>query len=138
MTWPAVLAWLDQWAAHVRAADYDAGRAMFAPEVVGFGTKVRRLDGIDELEHRQWRGIWDRTSAFAIDAGTVRGEVSGDLAVAFGQWSGRAGRAPESQGPERSGRLTVVLRAMPDGRLLAHHTHLSMDPQPAPSPANGF
>ena len=56
--------WLEEFAASVRAVDYDRGRAMFAEEVVGFGTFARMLVGRENLIAGQWKNIWGCTRGF--------------------------------------------------------------------------
>src|SRR3954467_12835829 len=56
--------WLEDFAACVRAPDYDTARAMFADDVVSFGTFARMLIGLDALVDGQWKQIWGCTREF--------------------------------------------------------------------------
>ena len=126
----SVHAWMLAWAACIRAVDYAAARAMFSPDVVGFGTRTKMLSGLDELERRQWRAVWPVTSGFKFDPGRTRCEVSPDrrLACVIAPWTSR-GRRPDGRGFTRRGRATILLRRKTlRAPWLALHTHLSLNP----------
>src|SRR5687767_5069867 len=61
-----VRAWLAEMEACVRAEDYARGRAIFAPEVVAFGSRGARLVGLDTLERDQWRRVWGTIRDFTF------------------------------------------------------------------------
>lgn len=127
----SLLAFAASWSACVRDADYETAQAMFAPEVLAFGTRNARLEGRDELLQRQWRPVWDTTEGFTIDPGSVACWTQGELAVLAGTWASRTRPDDDGTARERTGRVTLVLRAGPDGPV-AVHSHLSMDPGVAP------
>jgi ketosteroid isomerase-like protein len=127
-----VLAWLDQFAAAVRAVDYEAGEALFAPEVVGFGTVGALLVGRDALVERQWRRVWGVTSGFRFDLDRATCGFTDVMAWAAAPWVSRGTRA--GQPFDRRGRATYVLRRGDGGRWLAVHSHHSLDPAPADAP----
>ncbi|WP_183407841.1 YybH family protein [Nocardioides marmoriginsengisoli] len=118
-------AWLEEFAARVRARDLDGGRSLFDPSAIGFGTVADRYDGLDELVGAQWSDVWPRTEEFAFDAADARwlDEV---LCVVAATWTSVGTTAGERR--TRTGRATVVLRRSDDGGLLAVHTHMSMTP----------
>jgi len=119
--------WLSEFARAVRAADYDAGRRMFAQDVVSFGTINEILDGRDQLETRQWRNVWSVTRGFDFDYTSVRNHVQADHAWAVALWSSE-GRN-QTGWFARQGRATFVFEKR-DGRWLAVHSHLSLVPPP--------
>jgi uncharacterized protein (TIGR02246 family) len=121
-----VRAWLDAFAAAVRAEDYEAGRKLFAPDVVGFGTVGVLLRGRETLIESQWKRVWGVTSGFRFHAQHLTCSVHGDLAWAAVPWTSQ-GHARDGRTYERHGRATYVLHRR-DGRWLAVHSHHSIDP----------
>jgi ketosteroid isomerase-like protein len=125
-----VLGWLEAFAAAVRDVDYDAGRAMFAPDVVGFGTVGVLLSGLETLMTLQWKRVWGVTSGFCFDLDTATVRTSGDVAWVAVPWASRTGKS--DRGPfDRRGRATYILHRR-EGKWLAVHTHHSLDPSGAP------
>lgn len=133
-----IRSWLEAFSAAVRAVDYERGRAMFAPDVVGFGTFATMLVGLDNLVAGQWRHIWGVTRDFAFRLDVLRGGVAGDHAWAAVPWDSR-GQNPDGSWYDRPGRATFVFERR-DGRWLAVHSHLSLVPtagREANTPAHG-
>jgi hypothetical protein len=58
--------------------DFGSYRRMFADDVVGFGTHMRLVNGLDELETEQWRSIWGRISDFRFVTETMSTGLSQD------------------------------------------------------------
>ena len=126
-----VLAWLDRFAAAVRAVDLSAGRALFAPEVVAFGTVGEMLVGREELVERQWLQIWPVTRGFRYDLNRAHCGFSGELAWAAAPWASQGLR--DGVPFDRRGRASFVLRR--EGDLwLAIHSHHSLAPPAAGAP----
>ena len=121
-----IRAWLREWQAAVRAADFAAGRAMCAPEMLAFGTRAEMVEGIDHVMEQQWRHIWPTIKDFTIPAEAARGAVLGDRAWVAAPWHSRGTRADGSTF-HRPGRLTIVFTRR-EGRWLATHTHFSLSP----------
>lgn len=117
--------WLQAWERAVRARDHAAGRALFAPEVLAFGTLAPVMAGLDALEAAQWRTVWARTQGFACDRPVALWQ-GGDVVVLAATWSA-TGLDPAGAAYPRAGRMTLVLRRGPRG-LLCCHSHLSMLP----------
>ena len=118
--------WLAGFAQAVRDRDYGAGRRMFDPAVVGFGTVAGRADGLDELVDHQWKHIWDNTEGFDFEYDQLHGEIADDIAWVAVPWSSCravAGREPVV----RTGRSTIILRKT-KGDWRACHTHFSRTP----------
>jgi ketosteroid isomerase-like protein len=128
-----IRAWLEAFAAAVRAVDYDAGRAMFADDVVGFGTFAKMLVGREELVAGQWKNIWGVTRGFTFALDQLHCESSGQIAWIAVPWHSQ-GRDPAGNWYDRFGRCTLVLRR--DGsagdRWLCCHSHFSRVPDPKP------
>jgi ketosteroid isomerase-like protein len=120
--------WLEDFSAAVRAVDYDRGRTMFAPEVVGFGTYASMLVGLDRLVAGQWQHIWGVTRGFTFRLDEAHGGVSGGLAWVAVPWDSQ-GRNAAGAWYDRPGRATFVLTRR-DGVWLALHSHLSLYPTP--------
>jgi ketosteroid isomerase-like protein len=119
--------WLTEMEACVRAVDYERCRAIFALDVVGFGTKAAAAIGLDALEHDQWRHIWGIIRGFTFLTDQLHCAQYGNQGLWLGcPWtSERAG--PDGNWVHRPGRITAVLEFR-DGRWLAVHTHHSLVP----------
>jgi ketosteroid isomerase-like protein len=122
----AAEAWLRGFAQAVRDRDYAGARGMCHDDVTGFGTVSARYEGIEELQHGQWRLVWGRTEGFEfdLDAATVWADEL--LVVASSEWSSVGIERDGSRRPRR-GRATIVLAGR-DDELRAVHTHFSMMP----------
>lgn len=121
-----IVQWLHDFAAAVRNRDYAAGRSLCDPQIMGFGSVCSKAQDITELEAHQWRQVWGRTSGFEFDSADIHcGGGGGQYWVAT-SWTSRGVRE-SGETFERRGRTTIILRENA-GRLLAVHTHYSMDP----------
>jgi ketosteroid isomerase-like protein len=121
-----ILAWLDAFSEAVRDVDYETGKTLFAPDVVGFGTVGVLLHGLDTLMNSQWKRVWSVTSGFCFDMDQVTACVHGNVAWVLVPWASRTGKA--DRGPlDRKGRATYILERR-NGQWLAVHTHHSLDP----------
>ncbi|HET7036348.1 MAG TPA: nuclear transport factor 2 family protein [Thermomicrobiaceae bacterium] len=122
----AIRDWLEEFAAAVRAVDYDTGRTMFAPEAVGFGTFAGVVRGQPKLEAQQWRNIWGVTRGFTFRLDELSGGVAGELAWVALPWDSE-GRDASGAWYARPGRATLILERR-DGHWLAVHSHFSLYP----------
>ena len=122
----AVRSWFGLMSRFCAVVDYDGAEAIFAPDVVSFGTKAAIVTGLAELRRNQWEGIWPNIRDFVIDVANARG--GGDEGSAWGvaTWTS-TGFDREGRPFERPGRATVTLERR-DGRWLAVHTHFSLAP----------
>lgn len=126
--------WLESFAACVRARDFEGGRALFAPQVHGFGTLTPVVEDRQALHDWQWLPTWVRTREFRFEPATVRLLTSPDgcQAVVMAMWSSEGVDRPDHWGLQppyaRRGRATIVLRRQLDGSWLAFHTHFSLIP----------
>lgn len=125
--------WLEEMQACVRAVDFTRCRAIFAEDVVGFGTRIDAAIGIDALERDQWRHVWPRIQnfTFALDQLHCAAYGAAGLWLAC-PWSSES-RSPDGAWRARPGRITAVLEKR-DVRWLAVHTHHSVVPDPAAGP----
>jgi ketosteroid isomerase-like protein len=119
-------AWLETFAACVRAQDFDAARPMIAEEVVSFGTKAAMVQGRENLIAQQWRHIWPTIQGFTFDLDTLHWHRADDTAWAVLTWTSRGFR-PDGTPFPRPGRATFTFIHR-DGRWLAIHTHFSLFP----------
>ncbi|MGH9138094.1 MAG: YybH family protein [Acidimicrobiales bacterium] len=120
--------WMAAWGREVAAADLDAGRARFAADVIGFGTRARVARGLDSLFTEQWSQVWPAIEDFAFRLAEldVLASPDGRLAVAVCEWDSTGVDSAGSRFP-RPGRATVVLRrADPSAPWQAVHTHFSI------------
>ena len=119
------LEWLTTFEAACRGQDFAAGRRLFAPDAVAFGTYATAVHGLDNIEREQWRQIWPRIRGFTLEPGATVG-ASGDAAWIVAGWSSEA-TAPDGRPFRRPGRATFVLERRA-GRWLAVHSHVSLMP----------
>jgi ketosteroid isomerase-like protein len=118
--------WLEDFAACVRTVDYDRGRAMFAEEVVGFGTFARMLVGRENLIAGQWKNIWGCTRGFRFIMDEAHVDATGEMAWVATPWHSE-GRDEAGQWFDRHGRCTLILKKAA-GKWLCVHSHYSRLP----------
>ena len=118
--------WLEEMQSCVRAVDYDRARAIFRPDVVGFGTYSGVLDGLDHLVAGQWRNVWGTIRDFTFRLDAVRAGGEGSTVWLACPWDS-VGVRPDGTTFDRPGRVTVVLLRDDDGWRAAH-THFSLYP----------
>ena len=124
-----IRAWLTEFAGHVRAVDFESGRAMCAPDLLVFGTYAEMVEGVDHAIEQQWKKIWPTIRNFTIKADQARGVVAGNSAWVAAPWDS-LGVRDDGSTFYRPGRLTIIFERR-DGRWLARHTHFSLTPTPA-------
>jgi ketosteroid isomerase-like protein len=139
----ALRAWFEEWAGYVRARDFESARVLFHPDVIGFGTYMRIVTGLDRLERDQWRNVWGTIEGFHFLVDELRcGESSDSLqSWAVVPWTS-TGFHQDGAPFDRPGRATVIfVRDRPAEPWRAIHTHISLAPgtpqrsygNPAPS-----
>jgi ketosteroid isomerase-like protein len=126
--------WLAEMEDCVRTLGYERCRAIFAEDVVGFGTKATLVVGLDALEREQWRQIWGtiRGFTFSLEHLHVRSYGNEGIWLAcpwMSEWQPAGGAWLK-----RPGRITAVLERRGD-RWLAVHTHHSLAPKPEMIPS---
>jgi ketosteroid isomerase-like protein len=123
-------AWFESWAGHVRACDFEAARGLFDPEVVGFGTRMHVVRGLERLESQQWRHVWPTIDGFrfVLDELHCAASDDGRQAWAVVPWVS-TGFHQDGTPFDRPGRATVIFtRAAGDQPWRAVHTHISLAP----------
>jgi len=126
----AIRGWFATWHRHVDAVNFTAARDLFDDGVIGFGTFMDTVAGLDSLEDRQWRAIWPTIEGFRFNLDTLRVGVSKDSCLAFGvvTWDSTGFHKDGSRYP-RPGRATVLFgRARPGDPWKGLHTHISLNP----------
>lgn len=125
-----IKAWFDEWSGYVAAVDFVSARRLFHPEVVGFGTYMEYVRGLEALEQQQWRSIWGTISDFHFATEHLICGVSSDGLQAWGitPWTS-TGYHEDGTSYDRPGRATVLfVRESIDAAWLGIHTHISLSP----------
>lgn len=119
--------WFAQWGEYIRDRDFESARALFAPDVVGFGTHMRIVHGLDALERDQWRNVWGSIDDFTFLTDEIEGGASPDGLTAWAilPWHS-TGFAEDGTPFSRPGRATIIFRR--DEGWRAIHTHFSLAP----------
>ena len=122
----AARAWFAELGRCCAAVDYDSAEAIFAPDVVSFGTKADVVSGLGPLRCNQWEGIWPNIADFRVELDSLRS--GGDAGHAWGvaTWTS-TGFHVGGEPFYRPGRATVTLERR-GGVWLATHTHFSLNP----------
>lgn len=63
--------WLDEWEHLINVANFEGARALFADDVVSFGTYAEVLHGLDQLEELQWRKVWPNIANFSFEEPSI-------------------------------------------------------------------
>lgn len=121
-----VRTWLLEMQACVQTVDYERAKALFLPNVIGFGTYSGVLNGLEDLAHNQWSHIWPNILEFTFRLNELQAGTTGDLAWVACPWDS-LGRRNDGTTFLRPGRMTVVLINQ-YGHWLAAHTHFSLYP----------
>jgi ketosteroid isomerase-like protein len=125
----AIKDWFDQWGAMVATRRFEDARALFHPDAIGFGTWMDLVEGLDQLEGKQWRSIWGTIKDFHHETDVrLKVIVSPDRLMANGlvTWTS-TGFNEDGSAYERPGRTTgTFVRAAVDDPWLAIHTHVSL------------
>ena len=122
-----VAAWFGSLAHHVQQVDFTGARAIFADDMIAFGTVSDFMVGQKEAERQQWRSVWFHIDNFHFRP-DIRAIVSPDRlqAVGLGIFDS-TGYHPDGVSYDRPGRASVVLtRETLVSPWKAAHTHLSL------------
>lgn len=127
-------AWFERWAECVRTRDFAAARSLFSPSVVGFGTRMHVVQGLDRLDQLQWRHVWPTIDGFQFVLDELHTSASDDATLAWAVVPWISTGFHEDGTPfDRPGRATVTFvregdPATTPGGWLAAHTHISLAP----------
>ncbi len=126
----AVTEWFARLGRYCASVDYDSTRAIFAPDVISFGTRADIVSGLDHLQKNQWEGIWPNIQNFKIELDSIY--AGGDDRIAWGvaTWTS-TGFHEDGNSFFRPGRATVILERR-NGEWLSVHTHFSLNPGTPP------
>jgi ketosteroid isomerase-like protein len=126
----AIRNWFSSWGDMVANVDFVSARALFHEDVIGFGTYMDVVRGLDRLESQQWRSIWPTIEGFTFLVDQLVVDVSEDGKQAYGivPWTS-TGFHEDGTSYVRPGRATVLFKrnAVTDP-WRAIHTHISLAP----------
>ena len=126
----AIREWFATWHTHVDAVNFVASRPLFDEDVIGFGTFMDTVTGLENLEQRQWRSIWPTIEDFRFNLDSLKVGVSRDGCLAFAvvTWDSTGFHEDDSTYP-RPGRATVLFGREARGEpWKGLHTHISLNP----------
>lgn len=126
-----IKAWYDEWGGYVASVDVQSARRLFSDDVLGFGTFMDFVEGIDALADNQWTSIWPTIKEFRFRTEVLRVSVSHDRSHAVGivPWES-TGFDAQGTPYDRPGRATAVLvRESLTTPWLGIHTHFSLFPK---------
>lgn len=125
--WDRIRRWFHRLAECVEAVDFVAGRALFAEDMVAFGTFTDFMTGRAAAEAQQWRNVWPHIDGFRW-RDDIRSIVSADRLTAVGMAVfDSTGYREDGSAYERPGRATVVFGRPAVGEdWVARHTHMSL------------
>ena len=135
----SVAEWYDRWSGFVADVNFEPVRAMFAEDVIAFGSKVEVVTSQAQLEAEQWRSVWPSIEDYRFDTSMLEVIMSPDRLMAMGALIFRStGLHADGKKFERNGRATVALmRPSIGASWLCTHSHVSLKPgTPATSYGN--
>ncbi len=122
----AVVEWFEKLGRYCASIDYESARAIFAEDVLSFGTRADIVSGLAPLQLNQWEGIWPNIQDFKINLETIHSGGDQHHAWGLATWTS-TGFLEDGSSFERPGRVTVILERRQD-RWLSVHTHFSLNP----------
>jgi ketosteroid isomerase-like protein len=126
----SVADWYARWGPLVADVHFKPVRAMFAEDVIAFGSKVEMMTSREQLEAEQWRAVWPSIEDYRYDLSTLEVITSPDRLMAMGAVIFRStGLDPDGKKFERNGRATVTLMRPAVGEpWVCTHSHISLKP----------
>lgn len=121
----AIKDWLLDFALCVRERDFDKARTMFSRKVVGFGTRARRVECLDDLMLDQWQATWPKTSGFQFNFEELDFFHDAHMAHVAVTWSSCGHRFGTKF--SRKGRASLLLVGN-KGQIQCASSHFSLDP----------
>jgi ketosteroid isomerase-like protein len=122
--------WFTTWGNRVASVDFVSARPLFHDDVIGFGTYMDVVRGLEHLENRQWRSIWPTIEGFTFLVDELVTGISDDGKQAYGivPWMS-TGFHDDGTAYDRPGRATVIFtRESRNEQWRAIHTHISLAP----------
>jgi len=126
----AIVEWFEKLGKCCASVDYESARAIFAEDVLSFGTRADVVSGLGPLQSNQWEGIWPNIQDFKINMNTIHSGGDQQHAWGIATWNS-AGFHEDGSPFERPGRATVILERRQD-QWLSVHTHFSLNPGTPP------
>ena len=121
----AIAEWFEKLGKYCASVDYESARAIFAEDVLSFGTRADIVSGLAPLQLNQWEGIWPNIQDFKINLETIHSGGDQHHAWGLATWTS-TGFLEDGSSFERPGRATVILERRQD-RWLSVHTHFSLN-----------
>jgi len=114
----------------IQRVDFAGSRALFAEDLITFGTFTAFTLGRAATEQEQWRKVWGDIEHFRWQLDDLRTIISGDRLTAVGMAVfDSTGYSEDGKPFDRPGRATVVFgRQAVDEEWVAQHTHVSLFP----------
>ena len=125
----SIRSWFGKWEVFVVACDYKGARDLFENEVVSFGTWMDVVQGLDELEFKQWKNIWPTINNFKFLTETLFVQISPDRLFANSvlTWDS-LGFDKKDVSFIRTGRASVVMKRINiNDDWKGIHTHYSLN-----------
>ena len=126
----AIVEWFEKLGKYCASVDYDSASAIFADDVLSFGTKADIVSGLDPLQKNQWQGIWPNIQDFKINMETVHSGGDENHAWGIATWTS-TGFHEDGTSFHRPGRATVILERR-NHHWVSVHTHFSLNPGTSP------
>ena len=126
----AIADWFSTWDKLVDGVDFVPARELFDGDVIGFGTRMDTVKGLERLEQDQWRRVWPTIDGFRFDLDTLECIISPDRLQGVGIVVWHSTGYEENGEPfDRPGRATVIFRRDAIGDpWKGIHTHISLNP----------
>ena len=126
----AVVEWFEKLGDYCASVDYGSAHAIFAEDVLSFGTRADMVSGLDPLQKNQWEGIWPNIQDFKINLETVHSGGDEHRAWGVATWTS-TGFHDDGTSFHRPGRAPVILERR-HHQWVSVHTHFSLNPGTPP------
>ena len=103
----AIAEWFEKLGKYCASVDYESARAIFAEDVLSFGTRADIVSGLEPLQLNQWEGIWPNIQDFKINLETIHSGGDQHHAWGLATWTS-TGFLEDGSSFERPGRATVI------------------------------
>ena len=110
----SVAEWYERWSGFVADVNFKPVRAMFAEDVIAFGSKVEVMTSQTQLEAEQWRSVWPSIEGYRFDTSTLEVVMSPDRLMAMGALIFRS--------------TVTLMRPSVGAPWICTHSHISLKP----------